>query len=228
LSSFFQSLSLPWQACLTEAWSAYCTDNVPIGAVVTGASGNILSRGRNHIYERFNTDGYISGTTLAHAEVNALIRLERHAPNHFQVNGQIIDPHTCILYTATEPCPLCMGAFYMSGLRELHYASRDPFAGSVNLLGTTPYLSHKRIRVFGPQNPILEQVIMTLYVDYALGAYGELAQPVFDAWQAAVPGSLEPGERLHSTGQLRHLRQEGLEAAVAIDWLVNYLAELRS
>jgi len=42
-------LSLPWQACLEEAWSAYCASTIPIGAVVVDADGRILSRGRNRI-----------------------------------------------------------------------------------------------------------------------------------------------------------------------------------
>ena len=28
------------------------------------------------------------------------------------------------IYTAVEPCPLCMGAIYMSGVRAIHYACR--------------------------------------------------------------------------------------------------------
>ena len=47
----------------------------------------------------------------------------------------------------------------MSGLRELHYASRDPYAGSVNLLGATPYLQRKSIKIVGPELPGLEIVL---------------------------------------------------------------------
>jgi tRNA(adenine34) deaminase len=225
MPDFWQTLSLPWQACLEETWDAYCADTVPVGAVVTDGLGNILARGRNHIYEPHGSNRYLSGTTLAHAEINALIQLERHAPNHFQVNGALIDPHACLLYTSTEPCPLCMGAFYMSGLRELHFASRDPFAGSINLLGKTPYLSRKTIRISGPQHAGLELAIICLYVDYALSAYGKHAQPVFDAWQAAIPGSLEPGGELHRTGQLTRMRQEGIPAAPTFNWLVDYVTD---
>ena len=104
---------------------------MPIGAVITDASGQILARGRNH--SRDGGPAPVHSHTLAHAEVNALLAL----------NSDHADPHTCILYTSCEPCPLCFGAFYMSGLRELRYASRDPFGDSVNLLGATPYLKRK-------------------------------------------------------------------------------------
>ena len=75
---------------------------------------------------------------MAHAEVEALQKLDFDA----------IDPHSCALYTTTEPCPMCMGTFYMSGIRTLHYASREPYSGSTNLLGTTWYLSRKPIKDF--------------------------------------------------------------------------------
>ena len=37
-------LTLPWQACLEQAWIAYCSGTIPIGAVVTDADGMDLFR----------------------------------------------------------------------------------------------------------------------------------------------------------------------------------------
>jgi tRNA(Arg) A34 adenosine deaminase TadA len=126
-----------WQACLEEAWLAYCAGCVPVGAVVTDAAGRVLAYGRNQIWDTQGEEGCLSGHPLAHAEINALIQLPKEG----------IDPHTCTLYTTMEPCPLCLGAFYMSGVRQLRYASRDPYAGSTDLLGATPYLRRKPVRV---------------------------------------------------------------------------------
>jgi tRNA(adenine34) deaminase len=136
----WSDLPQPWQVCLELAWEAYCDGCVPIGAAVTDAGGEIISRGRNRIYDVTIPEKRSRGRPLAHAEVEALQGVD------YQAN----DPHICTLYTTTEPCPMCMGTFYMSGLRTLHFASRDPFAGSTNLLGTTWYLSHKPIKVSGP------------------------------------------------------------------------------
>src|SRR3989304_2547898 len=91
-------LSLPWQACFEEAWAAYCTGSVPVGAVVVDAGGVILSRGRNRINDSAGEGSYLHGQTLAHAEINALVAL----------NSGEVDRHNCTLYTTTEPCPLCM------------------------------------------------------------------------------------------------------------------------
>src|SRR5512140_3513299 len=98
----WQELESPWQTALEESWAAYCAGSIPIGAVVTDASGAILSRGRNRAHEK--TASPTGGTVgpLAHAELNALLALDFSA----------IDPHTCHIYTVTEPCPMCMGAIY--------------------------------------------------------------------------------------------------------------------
>src|SRR3712207_9038209 len=66
--------------------------------------GNVLSRGRNKIHERSGEGGTLFGHKLAHAEVNALLKLDYH--RH--------DPRACTLYTTTEPCPLCVGALRMA------------------------------------------------------------------------------------------------------------------
>ena len=94
----WENLSLLWQACLEQAWEAYCDDCYPIGAVVTDENGKILTRGRNRIYENRPRHGRERGNELAHAEVEALRALDIPA----------IDLHSCILFTTTEPCPMCM------------------------------------------------------------------------------------------------------------------------
>ncbi len=203
----WESLSSPWQACLEEAWAAYCAGSVPIGAVVTDGNGQILARGRNHA--RDVGPAPVHSHTLAHAEINALLAL----------NSDHADPHTYILYTSCEPCPLCFGAFYMSGLRELRYASRDPFAGSVNLLGTTPYLSRKPIRVFGPERADLETILGALHTEFVLRDSGERYRHVLDTWAAVVPEGVRLGEQIFRDGRLRRMREAGMSAAEVVEEL---------
>ena len=158
MHDYWGSFNPIWQACIELAWEAYCAGSLPIGAVVADADGVILSRGRNRIHEPRKLDSNVSETNLAHAELNALIALPfKHS-----------DRHTWVLYTTTEPCPMCLGALYMSGLRELHYAVRDPWAGSVNLLGRTTYLSRKQIQAKGPFNADLEAILASLSVEFFL------------------------------------------------------------
>jgi tRNA(adenine34) deaminase len=210
----WDSLSPAWQATMELVWEAYCDDCLPIAAVITDVDGIILARGRNRIRsKRTSPQGFRAGNILAHAEVEALNNLDYDSVDH----------HTCILYTSTEPCPMCLGAFYMSGLRTLHYASRDPYAGSVNLLGTTPYLSVKNIQIVGPTSPELENIVMALYVEKELcdlsgNAHGHV---VLEAWRQVVPGGVALGESLYQTGKLRQLKDTGTSVREVIDALVH-------
>jgi tRNA(adenine34) deaminase len=209
----WKALSLPWQACLGLAWEAYCDDCYPIGAVVTDFDGKILSRGRNRVYPKRLWAGRSRGVDIAHAEVEALQDLDYIG----------IDPHACCLYTTTEPCAMCMGTFYMSGLRALYFAAREPYAGSVDLLGKTWYLSHKPIKVFGPFDPALEIVIMAMAVeqDYFMHG-GELPEnDVHQRWADVMPRGVELGKSLGRSGELCAMRNKGADSAEVINWLIS-------
>jgi tRNA(Arg) A34 adenosine deaminase TadA len=210
----WDDLALPWQICLEQAWLAYCTGCVPIGAAVAGPDGRILSVGRNRIHQPVPEDGYIHGQTLAHAELNALIRL----PAEGEINV-----HACALYTAVEPCPLCMGALYMSGVRSLHFAARDTYAGSANLLGATPYLSRKPIQVFGPVRADLETAVTAINVVYHL--YRERRNEtailrLLETWEQELGPGVRLGRALHRRGDLQQLKASQATAGQAFSFLL--------
>ena len=210
----WDSLSPPWQATMELVWEAYCNNCIPIAAIITDAKGIILARGRNRIQsKRTNPQHLRPGNLLAHAEVEALNSLDYDR----------VDRHTCILYTSTEPCPMCLGTFYMSGLRTLHYASRDPYAGSVNLLGVTPYLSVKPIQIVEPTSPELEMIIMAFYVEKELCDLSGNGQGhvVLETWRRVVPQGVALGERLYRAGTLRQMRDTGSSVREVIDALMH-------
>jgi tRNA(adenine34) deaminase len=206
----WSDLIRPWQECLELAWKAYCDDCYPIGAVVTDADGNVLTRGRNRIYEKDIRHGRLPGNEIAHAEVEALQALDYAA----------VDQHTCILYTTTEPCPMCMGMFYMSGLRRLQFAARDPFAGSINMLGTTWYLSRKPIKVSGP-DPVLEPTIVSLFVEQDLSFHaGKFPEGLFwEIYGKAFPEGIGLGQHLFEQGELKAMRKSAMAARDVYDRL---------
>ncbi len=197
-----------WKICLEEAWQACCEGCVPIGAVVSGPDGKILVRNRNRIGSTQALPGQITGNPLAHAEINALIALDY----------KTIDPHTCSLYTTCEPCPLCLGAFYMSGLRTLYYASRDTYAGSLNLIGKTPYLSRKPIRVTGPLDN-LEPLLVALHVHYELEIQYPTVHLLLETWKQEMPGGVRLGEYIYANGIIEVLRRKLASAQEMIDCL---------
>jgi tRNA(Arg) A34 adenosine deaminase TadA len=230
----WDTISFPWQVCIEEAWTAYCSGSMPIGAVVVDANGAITGRGRNRIMDEM-PDGALASQNiptnpltvvhheLAHAELNALLSFQFPDSNDTS-HG---DLRQWALYTLIEPCPLCMGAFYMSGLRNLYYAARDPHAGSVNMLGTTPYLSHKPIQVFGPSDN-LEPISIALSVDAVLqDSSAERSEFLLAAWRKASPRGVSLGERLYEKQVLKGLWAAGATALEMIGQVIHVMESIR-
>jgi tRNA(Arg) A34 adenosine deaminase TadA len=134
----------PWDETLELAWQAFCTGTTPVGAVVTDAAGTVVTRGRGRRMDTAGPAGQLSGTRIAHAEVNALAQL----PFAGEYGG-----HT--LYTTTEPCCLCMGAAIQTGVGDVRFAARDPYGGASAMVLDNPQMRHKRMRVHGPDDPVL-------------------------------------------------------------------------
>lgn len=210
----WQTLPLPWQACFEEAWTAYCAGSFPIGATVVDAAGQIVARGRNRNHERHANGQQLYGHPLAHAEMNALIALDYQ--QHAVRDGYAI-------YTTMEPCPLCAGAIYMSGVREVHYAARDGYAGSTDMFGTTPYMSRKPMRIYGPPSDVLESMSTIMQVVF-LQSHRPTADVVLDAMEQVVPHGVQLGNYVGESGLLSFLRDEGIGAAEVVSRLAELIA----
>lgn len=134
----WDKLSEAWKISFEGAWESYCKGSMPVGAVITDNKGNIIIKGRGRHNEKSAPAGEIHNNKVAHAEMNALTKLN----NDIHKN---ISEYT--LYTTLEPCPMCFGALYMSGIRNLCFAAYDDFAGSLRLYGSTEYLGRKDISI---------------------------------------------------------------------------------
>lgn len=132
-------LQPPWPAVFALMWEAYLAGTVPVGAVVADEAGAIVSLGRNRIFTP-SAEGQLGGTRLAHAEVNALVGLSsaRHYPE-------------LTLYTALEPCHLCLAAATVARVGAVRYAAADPYAGAVGKLLPSEFMGRQNpLRVEGP------------------------------------------------------------------------------
>lgn len=207
----WDTLDLPWQAALEMAWEAFCAGTVPIGAVIADANGNIYARGRNRITDISAPTNQVCGNELAHAEINALLSLTLNREECKRV----------ALYTTMEPCPLCMGALYMSDVKTVHFAARDPWAGSTNLLGTTPYLSRKPFRAFPPFDPALEIALVTICATSDISRLGEdiLKSHYFDRLHEVFPQALETSLTLHRSGQLIKFKEQRAKSKEVFEYL---------
>jgi len=106
------------RAALAEAAAAARTADVPVGAVVLDAHGEVVARGRN----RREADG----DPTAHAEIVA-IRAAARAVGSWRLDG-------LTLVVTLEPCTMCAGAITLARLSRLVYGAADPRAGAVGSL----------------------------------------------------------------------------------------------
>ena len=105
-----------WMAmALDLAGEAEKLGEVPIGAVIVNADGEILATG-------FNQPIGTSDPT-AHAEIIA-IRAAGQRSSNYRLTG-------CTIYTTVEPCAMCAGALVNARIARLVYGARDERFGAV-------------------------------------------------------------------------------------------------
>ena len=99
---------------------ARATGNHPFGAVLASADGEILLEAGNTVVTERDTTG--------HAELN-LVRLASRTFSPDILAG-------CTLYSSTEPCAMCAGAIYWSGIGRVVYALSE--GGLLRFTGADP------------------------------------------------------------------------------------------
>ncbi|WP_445012217.1 tRNA adenosine(34) deaminase TadA [Vreelandella stevensii] len=114
---------------LDQAHLAMAAGEVPVGAVVVDAGGEIVGVGNNAPLSSCDPSG--------HAEVRALRDAGQRLGN-YRLEG-------CTLYVTLEPCMMCTGTMVHARIQRLVYAAAEPRAGMVeskaNLLAQ-PWFNH--------------------------------------------------------------------------------------
>jgi guanine deaminase len=89
----------------------------PFGAVVV-RNGEIISEATNRVV--------YSNDPTAHAEILAIRQASKVLGTHSLGD--------CILYASCEPCPMCLGAIYWSGIKTVFFAAdrKDAAAAGFN------------------------------------------------------------------------------------------------
>ena len=100
---------------LDEARACLATDDVPVGAIVIDADGNVIGRGRN--------ERELTKDPTAHAEVLA-IREAAEKLGTWQLAG-------VTLVVTLEPCAMCAGAILASRIPTVVFGAWDEKAGAV-------------------------------------------------------------------------------------------------
>ena len=136
--------ALVWEPFMREALRlarvAEARGDVPVGAMVIDARGEVLGRGENRtIFEH---------DPCAHAEILALRQAGKQVGNHRLTDA--------VLVATLEPCIMCLGAVIQARLAGVVFAATDPKAGCLvsRLDGSAlPWSNHH----FWVQGGVLEE-----------------------------------------------------------------------
>lgn len=105
-------------------------DEVPIGACIIGAGGELLAAGHNRTIQ--------DNDPTAHAEI-VVIRMAAKMVDNHRLTGTTV-------YSTIEPCAMCAGALVTARVKRLVYGSADERFGGVTThfqIGTGPELNHR-------------------------------------------------------------------------------------
>jgi tRNA(Arg) A34 adenosine deaminase TadA len=105
----------PMPLALAAARRGGKAGEVPVGAVVVDARGEVLAIAHNEVEARHDP--------TAHAEILALREAGRR-----QGTPRLTD---CDLWVTLEPCPMCAQAIAFARIRRLYFAAADPKGGGV-------------------------------------------------------------------------------------------------
>ena len=103
------------QRALSAGRAAAARGEVPVGAVIVGPDGAVLTVAGNRTREQSDP--------TAHAEILA-IRAACATLGAERLTG-------CDLYVTLEPCPMCAAAVSFARIRRLYYGASDPKGGGV-------------------------------------------------------------------------------------------------
>ncbi|MEK6193453.1 MAG: tRNA adenosine(34) deaminase TadA [Deltaproteobacteria bacterium] len=103
---------------IAEAQKAEASGEVPVGAVITDAAGDILATAHNQTI--FKSD------PTAHAEIEALRKASAKLQNYRLLSTT--------LYATVEPCVMCMGAIVHARVQCVVFGAPDPKWGAAGSL----------------------------------------------------------------------------------------------
>lgn len=165
------------QRALEAALESVRAGSLGIGAAVADPDGDVIARGRNRLHETDRGDDAVAGTSLAHAEVNALSKLR------FRVH----EDRGLVLHTTLQPCLQCLGAIRLSPVQRVVILAPDPLWLGVEQVRTlSPFI--------GARWPVIETLPASAWSVFALlsPTRHALDHPRISApWRAALPRTSE-------------------------------------
>lgn len=172
--------------------------------MITNQHGDVVATGRNRILESDPGEDVLCGTSLAHAEMNALAKLG------FQANAG----DDLVLHTTLEPCLQCIGAIRMSSVNEVQVLAPDPlFTGLDAIANINDHIASNWPVV--SRRPVDEWAVFSILLPTHLGSFWRTSLP---RWSAALPATVALADELAASNEL-------LEAASGNYSVVDVVAE---
>lgn len=134
---------------LAEAARAEAAGDVPVGALVFDADGELIARGHNTRESHGDPTGHAEVVAIraaaevlqarAEAVAGTDIVARRTRPKDWRLTG-------CTLVVTLEPCPMCAGAIVLARVPRVAFGAWDPKAGAAGSLWDLlrdPRLNHR-------------------------------------------------------------------------------------
>lgn len=123
------------------AWEAVVTGNIGVGCAITDANGDVVVAARNRTMDTTAPPGQVAGSSIAHAEINAIACVRFRSPREY------------VLTSTLHPCLQCAAAIRMAPIASVRFAGDDPlWHGSDDFGVLNRWLSRRdRVPADGPR-----------------------------------------------------------------------------
>jgi tRNA(Arg) A34 adenosine deaminase TadA len=179
-------LDPPMHRAVELAWESFCAGSLGVGAVIT-RNDEIVATGRNRLAESDPGDDVLAGTSLAHAELNALAKLRwgGHADG-------------LQLWTTLQPCLQCLGAIRLSVVAEVHVLAPDPlFRGVEGARHLNPFIGSRWPHFV--QTEVNEWAVLSLLLQTHVATLWKVVVP---GWNESLPSIAALAGDLVESGEL--------------------------
>jgi tRNA(Arg) A34 adenosine deaminase TadA len=116
--------------------------NHPFGALLTDQKGQILLKAENTVITERDCTG--------HAETNLMRMACKNYDHDYLAN--------CIVYTSTEPCPMCVGAIFWANVRRVVYGLSEKKLYEIIGDSSEEALEYSSKEIFGRGNKKIEVI----------------------------------------------------------------------
>jgi tRNA(Arg) A34 adenosine deaminase TadA len=189
------ALPPPMHRAMDLAWESFRAGSLGIGAVIT-RNGETCATGRNRLAESDPGEDVLAGTSLAHAELNALAKLRWGSP-----------PDGFELWTSLQPCLQCLGAVRLSPVRKVHSLAPDPlFRGVEGARHLNEFIGRQWPEIV--ELPVDEWAALSLLFQTHVTTFWQVS---IDGWNQALPSVAALATTLVASGELLELAAAGAE-----------------